>query len=268
MIRQPVVAGTFYPSDAATLRVQIEGFIDKGCKKEKVLGIVSPHAGYMYSGKVAGAVFSHSIIPETALILAPNHSGYGPPYSVWPDGSWRTPLGEVAIDVELVQELLSECDLLKKDRDAHKAEHSAEVMVPFLQYFNPRIKLVVIVTSSSNLNELKTIGIGISSALRRLRPDALVIASSDMTHYESQQSANKKDKMAINEILALNEDGLYNKVVLEMNISMCGVFPVILMLVCSKERGAKAGELVLYKTSGDTTGDYDQVVGYAGIIIK
>ncbi len=267
MIRQPVVAGTFYPSDAATLRAQIEGFVDKGCKKEKALGIVAPHAGYMYSGKVAGAVYSHSIIPETALILAPNHTGYGPSYSIWPDGSWRTPLGDVAIDVELVQELVSECDLLEKDKDAHKAEHSAEVMVPFLQYFNPKIKLAVIVISSGNLNELKTIGTSISSALRRLRPDALVIASSDMTHYESQQSANKKDRMAINEILVLNEDELYNKV-LGMNISMCGIFPAISMLVCSKGRGAKAGELVLYKTSGDTTGDYDQVVGYAGIIIR
>ncbi len=267
MIRQPVVAGTFYPSDAVTLRAQIEGFVDKGCKKEKALGIVAPHAGYMYSGKVAGAVYSHSIIPETALILAPNHSGYGPPCSIWPDGSWRTPLGDVPIDVELVQELVSECDLLEKDKDAHKAEHAAEVMVPFLQYFNPRIKLAVIVISSGNLNELKTIGTSISSALRRLRPDALVVASSDMTHYESQQSANKKDKMAIDEILALNEDGLYGKV-LGMNISMCGIFPAISMLVCSKGRGAKAGELVLYKTSGDTTGDYDQVVGYAGIIIR
>ena len=217
MIRQPVVAGTFYKSDAKILRAQIEGFIDKGCKKEKALGIVAPHAGYDYSGKVAGAVFSHSIIPETALILAPNHSGYGPPYSIWPDGSWRTPLGDVAIDVELVQELVSECDLLEKDRDAHKAEHAAEVMVPFLQYFNPRIKLAVVVISSGNLNELKTIGANISSALRRLRPDTLVIASSDMTHYESHQSANKKDKIAINEILALNEDELYNKV-LGMNI--------------------------------------------------
>lgn len=267
MVRQPVVAGTFYPSDAATLKAQIEGFIDKGCKKEKAFGIVAPHAGYMYSGKVAGAVFSHAAIPEAALILAPNHSGYGPPYSIWPDGSWRTPLGDVAIDVELVQELISECDLLEKDRDAHRAEHSAEVMVPFLQYFNPEIKLAVIVISSDNFNELKTIGANISSALGRIRPDILVIASSDMTHYEPQQSAKKKDRMAINEILALNEDGLYDTV-LGMNISMCGISPAIALLVCSKERGARSGELVLYRTSGDTTGDYEQVVGYAGIIIK
>ncbi|MDO8092550.1 MAG: AmmeMemoRadiSam system protein B, partial [Candidatus Brocadiales bacterium] len=242
MIRQPVVAGTFYPSDAEALRAQIEGFVDKGCKKEKVLGIVAPHAGYMYSGKVAGTVFSHSIIPESSLILAPNHSRYGPPFSIWPDGSWRTPLGDVAIDVELVQELLSECDLLEKDKNAHKAEHSAEVMVPFLQYFNPKIKLAVIVIASGNLDELKTVGNNIASVLKRVKQDTLVIASSDMTHYESQQSANKKDKIAINEILALNEDELYKKVILEMNISMCGIFPAISMLVCSKERGAKTGK--------------------------
>ncbi|MGR3311497.1 MAG: AmmeMemoRadiSam system protein B [Candidatus Brocadiales bacterium] len=267
MVRQPVVAGSFYPLDAATLRAQIEGFIDKGCTKERVLGIVAPHAGYAYSGKVAGAVFSHSIIPETALILAPNHSGYGPLYSIWPNGSWRTPLGDVAIDVELVQELLYECDILEKDKDAHKAEHSAEVMVPFLQCFNPKIKVAVIVISSSNFSEIKTFGVNISSAIKRVRPNTLVIASSDMTHYESRQSANRKDKVAINEILALNEYGLYDKVH-EMDISMCGVSPVISMLVCSKERGARHGELVLYGTSGDTTGDYEQVVGYAGIIIK
>lgn len=267
MIRQPAVAGSFYSRDAAQLKSDIEGFVIKDCKKQVVLGIVSPHAGYMYSGRVAGNLYSRIKIPDTVIILAPNHTGYGAPYSIWPGGLWRTPLGDVKVDEEVVNELVRTCNLVEKDLEAHLYEHAAEVQIPFIQYFNPHSKIVAMVISSRDITDLKNIGKSLSSVLQKLRPDALVAASSDMTHHESQVSASRKDRIAIDEILALNEDNLYNKVH-EMHITMCGIYPAVIMLACSKERGAKKAELVRYETSGDITGDYDQVVGYAGIMIS
>lgn len=267
MIRHPAVAGTFYSGNAAQLKSDIEGFVMKDCEKQAALGIVSPHAGYIYSGRVAGNLYSKIKIPDTAVILAPNHTGFGVPYSIWPGGLWRTPLGDAVVDEEIVNELVRECDFIEKDKEAHLYEHAAEVQIPFLQYFKPDIKIVSMVISSRNIDELKTIGKSLSEVLKKLRPDALVVASSDMTHRESQTSANKKDRIAINEILALNEDNLYRKVQ-DLHITMCGIYPAVIMLVCSKGRGAKKAELVRYETSGDTTGDYNQVVGYAGIMVN
>ncbi|MFN3531338.1 MAG: AmmeMemoRadiSam system protein B [Candidatus Brocadia sp.] len=267
MIRQPAVAGSFYSSGATQLKSDIEGFVFKDCEKQAALGIVSPHAGYMYSGRVAGVLYSRIKIPDTVIILAPNHTGYGVPYSIWPGGLWRTPLGDVRVDEEVVNELVRTCNLIEKDQEAHLYEHAAEVQIPFIQYFNSHSKIVAMVISSRDITDLKNIGKSLSSVLQKLRPDALVVASSDMTHHESQASANRKDRIAIDEILALNEDNLYNKVH-EMHITMCGIYPAITMLVCSKDRGAKKAELVRYETSGDITGDYDQVVGYAGIMVS
>lgn len=267
IIRQPAVAGSFYSSNPTQLQSDIEGFVVRDCDKQAVLGIISPHAGYIYSGRVAGHLYSRIKIPDTVVILAPNHTGYGLPCSIWPGGQWRTPMGDVKVAEEVVEELIHVCNLLEKDREAHLYEHAAEVQIPFIQYFNPRSEIVVIVISRRNIAELKNIGKKLSQVLQKLRPDALVVASSDMTHHESQTSANRKDKIAIGEVLALNEDALFSKVQ-EMNITMCGIYPAVTMLVCSKERGAKRAELVRYETSGDITGDYDHVVGYAGIMVN
>ncbi|KKO20104.1 MAG: hypothetical protein BROFUL_01179 [Candidatus Brocadia fulgida] len=267
IIRQPAVAGSFYSDNPTQLQSDIEGFVVRDCDKQPVLGVISPHAGYIYSGRVAGNLYSRITIPDTVVILAPNHTGYGAPYSIWPGGQWRTPLGDVTIDEVVVEELTDACSLLEKDRAAHLYEHAAEVQIPFIQYFNPRSEIVVIVLSARSVEDLKNIGKKLSQVLQKLRPHALVVASSDMTHHESQASANRKDKIAIGEVLAMNEDALYSKV-REMNITMCGIYPAVTMLVCSKERGAKRAELVRYETSGDITGDYDHVVGYAGIIVR
>lgn len=267
MIRRPAVAGSFYSGDASQLRGDIEDYVINDCKKHPALGIVSPHAGYIYSGLVAGNLYSRIKIPDTVVILAPNHTGCGVAYSIWPGGVWRTPLGDVEVDEKVVDELAHVCPLVEKDQEAHLDEHAAEVQIPFIQYFNPNVKIVVIVISAGNIADLKNIGSGLSQVLQKLRPDALVVASSDMTHYESQASASRKDKIAINEILSLDEDALYRKVS-DMNITMCGIYPTIAMLVCSKERGAKKAELVRYQTSGDVSGDYDKVVGYAGIMVS
>ncbi|MDR4508502.1 MAG: AmmeMemoRadiSam system protein B [Candidatus Brocadiaceae bacterium] len=267
MIRQPAVAGSFYSRDAVQLRSDVKHFLVTVYKKQTVLGIVAPHAGYLYSGRVAGNLYSRITIPDTVVILSPNHTGCGAPYSIWPNGSWRTPLGETEVNEELVNELVSLCDLLEKDQEAHVSEHAAEVQLPFIQQLNPQAKIVVIVLSSGNISDLKQIGICLSQAIKKICPKALVVASSDMSHHESQASANKKDKIAIHEILSLNENNLYEKVH-EMHITMCGIYPAVTMLTCSKERGAKNAELVRYETSGDITGDYNHVVGYAGIMIS
>lgn len=265
--RQPAVAGSFYPGNAIQLLASIEGYTTIVTEKQSVLGVVSPHAGYQYSGRVAGELYSRITIPDTVVIIAPNHTGYGVPYSLWPGGSWHTPLGNVEVHEEIVAELARSCDILEKDREAHLYEHAAEVQIPFLQHFNPSVKIVVMVISSHNISDLRYIGMSLSRVLQRLSPHSLVVASSDMTHYEPQVDANKKDKIAINEILSLNEDDLYNKVH-ALGITMCGICPAFIMLVCSKARGATKAELVRYETSGDTTGDYNAVVGYAGIIIR
>jgi AmmeMemoRadiSam system protein B len=267
MVRQPVVAGSFYPGNKNELIGALKTLLGEKLEKQRVLGAISPHAGYVYSGQVMGSVFSRIEVPDTVVILTPNHTGYGRPYSLWPEGSWHTPLGETAIDEELVGEILNSCDLIEKDKEAHVREHAAEVILPFLQYINPRVKIVVIVVQTSQLEDLEIIGKSIGQVLKKTSPSTLVVASSDMTHYESSESANQKDKSAIAEIVALREEGLYN-VVRESNITMCGVCPVISMIVCSKERGAASAELIKYATGGDVSGDYEQVVGYAGVIVK
>ncbi len=267
MVRPPVVAGSFYPGSRNELIDTLKTLVGEKLGRQRVLGAISPHAGYVYSGQVMGSVFSRIEVPDTVVILTPNHTGYGRPYSLWPEGCWKTPLGEIATDEELVSEILNSCDLIEKDKEAHVREHAAEVILPFLQYINPRVKIVVIVVQTSQLEDLEIIGKSIGQVLKKTSPSTLVVASSDMTHYESHESANQKDKSAIAEIVALREEGLYN-VVRESNITMCGVCPVISMIVCSKERGATKAELIKYATSGDVSGDYEQVVGYAAVIIE
>ncbi|MGQ3684542.1 MAG: AmmeMemoRadiSam system protein B [Candidatus Loosdrechtia sp.] len=267
MIRKPVAAGSFYRSDALQLRNDIEGLVSKDCERRAALGVVAPHAGYVYSGRVAGCLYSKIVIPDTVVILSPNHTGMGSAYSIWPGGSWITPLGEVKVNEDVVYGLVQDCGLIEKDQDAHLDEHAAEVQLPFLQYFNPRVRIVVMVLSCRNIADIRAIGKSLSSVLQKSCPDALVVASSDMTHYESQVSVKRKDTIAIDEILALNEDNLYKKVT-GMSITMCGIYPVIAMMVCSRERGAEKAELLRYGTSGDVSGDYEHVVGYAGIMIS
>lgn len=266
-VRLPVVSGSFYPASKAALIEELRKHLDEKAERKKVLGLICPHAGYTYSGRVMGSVFSAIEVPDTVVILAPNHTGLGSHFSIWPEGYWRTPLGEVPTDEELVQEMRAACNLVKIDKEAHIREHSAEVILPFLQYMNPEVKIAVIVIRSNRYEDLKVFGKSIGGVLMRIRKNGLVIASSDMTHYESQQSANRKDMLAISEITALRERELY-RVVQDNHITMCGIYPAISMLVCSKERAATKAELIRYETSGVVSGDYDHVVGYAGIVVE
>ncbi len=266
MVRRAVVADSFYPADKSRLLAQLESLVRTGGSTEKVLGAVSPHAGYIYSGPVAGQVFSRIQVPGAVVLLAPNHTGLGAVFAACAD-DWQTPLGEVATDRELLQTLGSEFPELTEDHVAHAHEHSAEVQLPFIKYANPDAKVVGIVLMSNDLANLTKLGRAIASAIRKLGRDALVLASSDMTHYEVRESAEAKDRLAIDQILALNPDGLWETVKTQ-RISMCGVAPVTAMLVACKELGAKSATLVEYATSGDVTGDYSQVVGYAAITVK
>ena len=267
MNRQPVVAGQFYPASASQLRTMIEKMVDEKAEREDVIGLVSPHAGYVYSGPVAGAVISRVKFKDTFIILGPNHTGRGEPLSIMTEGKWQTPLGDVEIDTELAQHLLSITRHLQKDEAAQQFEHSIEVQLPFLQYFKPDIKIVPITLSFASLDAYKEIGEEIARAIIDTGREAVLMASSDMTHYEPHDTAAKKDRRAINAILHLDEDELFRQVE-EHHITMCGVAPVASLIVAAREMGATSAELVRYQTSGDTSGDYSAVVGYAGIIIK
>jgi AmmeMemoRadiSam system protein B len=262
-VRKPAVAGQFYSGKEDALRKSIEQMLCKAESKIKATGIVSPHAGFMYSGPVAGHVYSNIEIPGTVVILGPNHTGIGEPYAIMTEGKWLMPFGEVEIESSLAKDILNSSQLIKEDLNAHKLEHSLEVQVPFLQYFRPDIKIVPIVIGGGAFLE---IGEAIAKGLKKHKKDFLIVASSDMTHYESHESAKKKDKLAIDAMLKLDEKEMLNKI-RKHKISMCGYGPASIMLIASKILGAKNAKLVRYMTSGDTSGDYSAVVGYAGIAV-
>lgn len=267
MLRNPVVAGMFYPGSASALEAQLEGFIDEQAPREDVLGLISPHAGYMYSGPVAGAVISRVRFTDTFVIAGPNHTGLGQPFSIMTEGTWRTPLGDVSIDSALAARILEKCPHLDSDHIAHLEEHSIEVQLPFLQHFKRDVSIVPITLSRGTGVIYKEIGVAIAAALGELEQEAVIMASSDMTHYDSQESAAAKDSKAIEAILALDEDELLRRVV-ELHITMCGYGPAVSLIAACKALGAGKAELVLYQTSGDISGDYSSVVGYAGVLIK
>jgi len=267
VIRGPVVAGQFYPASPDELRKMIASMVDEKAAKKDVIGVVSPHAGYPYSGPVAGAVLSRIKFKGTFVILGPSHTGQGKPFSIMTEGSWKTPLGQVEIDSDLGKKMLAGSSHLQEDALAHQYEHSIEVQIPFLQYFKPDVRIVPIVLAHATPEIYKQIGREIAQAVKESKRDVVLMASSDMTHYEPQELAKQKDNEAIKAMLDLDEDELLKRVE-EMNISMCGYAPVAALIAAAKELGAKSAELVKYQTSGDTTGDYSSVVGYAGIIFS
>jgi AmmeMemoRadiSam system protein B/AmmeMemoRadiSam system protein A len=266
MIRKPAVAGQFYPAQADKLREFIRGMVSETAVKEEVIGLVSPHAGYIYSGPVVGATISKVKFKDTFIVLGPNHTGMGKPLSIMTKGSWETPLGQVEIDSELAEKILATSRHLQEDPGSHQYEHSIEVQIPFLQYFKKDFRIVPITMAYSDATAYKELGKEIAQAVKDLNKKVVIIASSDMTHYEPQESAQRKDSHAIEAILELNENELLRRVS-ELNISMCGYAPTVSLISAAKKLEATRAELVRYQTSGDTTGDYSAVVGYAGIIL-
>lgn len=267
-VRMPAVAGQFYPSSAGELKNLIEEFAPKKNNKQDAIACILPHAGYVYSGRVAVETVASVNIKNRIILLGPNHTGYGADFSIISSGEWVTPLGRVKIDEPLSQAIIKHCDFLVQEPSAHQHEHSLEVELPILQYFKNSFEIVPISILSGNTQMLKKLGASLAQAVKEL-PDeksVMLIASSDMTHYEPQGVAEKKDRAAIDAIIQLNEDRLIQKIK-ELNISMCGYAPAVAVITAAKLLGAKSGRLVKYQTSGDVTGDKTSVVGYAGITI-
>lgn len=269
MRREPAVAGSFYPANPAKLRGEVDAFLADARveRPEPAIGVVSPHAGYMYSGRVAGAVLAKVRIPQKAIILCPNHTGLGAYAAVNREGSWRTPLGEVPIDTTLADKLVRAAPFLEDDVMAHRREHALEVQLPFLQELRPDLAFVPLCLSHFNYPDCVALGEAMAEVIGESAGEILMVASSDMNHYESQERTLQKDQRAIDCILDLNPEKLYRRVH-EEHISMCGIIPTTCMLVAALALGAKEAELVRHATSGDVTGDFSGVVGYAGILVK
>ena len=268
MIRQPAVAGQFYEGHPDALRKDVESRLDPAAQKEDALGCACPHAGYMYSGNVTGAVLSAVNIPGTVIVISFSHRGLGERYAIWPDGAWKTPLGKVPVNEPLASKLLETSSLLVSDTETFAFEHSGEVMLPFLQVLRPDVDVVMVsVYPVSPLDDLQTIGREMGAVLKETESRPLVLASTDMTHYAPAATAEKQDRLAIHEMLRLDEARLF-EVVRDNDISMCGVCPVVVTIACVKELGAKTARLVRYENSGKATHDDSSVVAYAGLIFK
>ncbi|MBI5445025.1 MAG: AmmeMemoRadiSam system protein B [Deltaproteobacteria bacterium] len=266
MVRKPAVAGQFYPGTADRLRAFLDEAMPPRPDRIRAVGVVAPHAGYVYSGKVAGEVFGRVEVPSAALLLGPNHTGRGAVAAVAPEGAWATPLGEAPIDADLSAALRAASPLLTEDDLAHAREHSLEVEVPFLQHRNPAIKIVPIALRLRSAAEIESLGNAIASVLAARPEPCLLVASSDMSHYEPEARTRAKDAQAIEKVLALDPKGLLD-VTGRAKITMCGVIPTAVLLTAARRLGATRGELAAYTTSGETSRDYDAVVGYAGILI-
>lgn len=280
MIRSPAVAGAFYEGTREALKAQIEecythqlgpGRVPaKSSRTEgKILGMVSPHAGYLYSGPVAAWGFCQLIeeeLPESVVLLGPNHYGLGSEVAVMPTGRWRTPLGEVEVDEDLAKEIADSSSLIQLDETAHRKEHSLEVQLPFLQYgYGEAFKIVPICMMSQDLESSQEIGKVLGETLEGR--NVLIIASTDLTHYEPAALANTKDAKVLEAILSMNS-GRVHEVVSELSVSMCGSGPVMAILTAASLLGAQKVRLLKYASSGDITGDYAAVVGYASLVIE
>lgn len=269
-VRHPAVAGRFYPGNPDDLRAEVRGYLDQASVADqarlRALGCLVPHAGYMYSGHVAGALFGRIEIPERCIVLCPNHTGMGQALAIMSEGAWETPLGAVAIDTELAGALKQTFPLLQEDTAAHRAEHAAEVELPFLQLRQPNVRFVPIALGTGQFEALEHLGHALGEVISAHKERVLIVASSDMNHYESDGVTRAKDHRAIERILSLDARGLYD-VVRQQQISMCGFGPAVAMLTATRQLGARSAELVKYATSGDVSGDRKMVVGYAGVVV-
>ena len=267
MLRPSAVAGQFYPSDPRELTRLIQKFAtcEPGTEKLRVRACLVPHAGYIYSGGVAGAVFSRIHLPKRIIVVGVRHSPPGADLAILSEGAWRTPLGDVPLDGEIAKELKEHCLHLREDSVAHRREHSLEVEIPFLQVLDPGFTFAPVAVGTLRFSDLHELGLAIGSVLQKHQEEILIVTSSDMNHYEDDETTRHKDAKAIERLKALDAQGLYETCRSE-RISMCGLGPAITMLTAMKEIGAERGELIRYSTSGEVSGDNDAVVGYAGMV--
>lgn len=266
MIRRPCVAGQFYPGEPERLRAALKEYISPKAAR-KAVAIIVPHAGYIYSGPVAGAVFSEVAIPDDVILIGPNHTGLGAPVSLMAEGIWETPLGKVNINQELASLLLASSKLISNDAGAHTREHSLEVQLPFIQTLNKNASIAPITVMHTGPSGCAAIGKAIAGAIKEWGREVLIVISSDMNHYEDEETTRVKDRLAIDKVLALEPDGLL-EVTARKDITMCGAVPAAIGINAALALGAAKTRLVAHTTSGEVSGDFEQVVGYAGIIIE
>jgi AmmeMemoRadiSam system protein B len=269
-MRYPAVAGAFYTSSASQLRAEVKGYLAAAAKaveaKER-LAIICPHAGYAYSGRCAA--YSYASCSNwrkpglTAVIIGPNHTGAGTPVSVSFE-DWKTPLGEIKCDVQLAEAIVKGSGIARRDELAHFSEHSSEVQVPFLQTVAPQARMVGICMGYQDIDSAVDLGKAIFAAIKSAKRNAIVIASSDFTHYEPAESAKKKDTPAIERLLALDEKG-FEELAEARSLSICGHGPIAAAMHYAKLAGAKKCELLKYTNSGEATGDLGSVVSYASL---
>ena len=269
MLRLPAVAGRFYPADPKELTSVVRKYSqpDSEHPSMPVKACLVPHAGYMYSGHVAGAVFARVALPKKIILLGVRHYPRGEPAAILSSGAWRTPLGDAPIDEEFASAVRQECPALREDGVAHSTEHSLEVQVPFLQTLAPGFSFVPVALGTVEFESLVRVGEGIARVLGGTKDDVLLLTTSDLNHYEDDATTRVKDHKAIDRLLAFDARGLYDTC-RNQEISMCGLGPAVSMLTALHALGAKNAELVKYATSADVSGDRSQVVGYAGMIFR
>lgn len=266
MIRRPAVAGQFYPGNRDELMGELDRLVPHMVEKRKVLGVISPHAGYIYSGATAGRLLASIKIPRTVVIIGPNHHGAGALAALSPDDEWQTPLGNVSVAKNLSSILMEKLPAIKEDTLAHLREHSLEVQVPFLQYLQKDLEILPLCIGFGDYPGAEMVGQALAAAIEQYGEEVLVLASSDMTHYESAESARSKDLLAIGHILELDPKGLVDTC-RSKKITMCGVMPSAVMLIAALKLGATRAELLEYTNSGEVTGDNRQVVAYASVAV-
>jgi AmmeMemoRadiSam system protein B len=266
MVRQSVVSGMFYPGDKKALARDLKQLIQYPDSVKRVKGLISPHAGYVYSGSCAGKGFGYVEVPGSVIIIGVNHRGLGHPLAVDGHDHWNTPLGDCPVDIELRERLVSESQVFAIDSQASLEEHSLEVQVPFIQTVNPDAEILPITVASMDFDELMLAGKEIAQCIKDAKKEVLIVASTDMSHYIDAGTADVEDHKAIEKIIALDPKGLY-EVVMQRRISMCGVSPTTIMLKAVVELGATKTELIEYTHSGKASGDYNQVVAYLSMVV-
>jgi AmmeMemoRadiSam system protein B len=265
-LREPAVAGRFYPGDAGALRQQVAELLGPAVRPEPALALVGPHAGYVYSGAIAGQTWARAVVPRRVVMMCPNHTGRGVPRSLWPGGGWRLPTGVVPVDEALGEALVAHCGAAP-DRAAHLHEHALEVHLPFALARQPELRIAALCLGGLSHPESREVGEGLAMVVRESDEPVLVVASTDMSHYIAADEAAALDGMALARIQALDPEGLH-RTVRSHRISMCGVLPTTVALFAARALGATQAELVRYGNSGERSGDYTKVVGYAGMLVR
>lgn len=266
MIRKATVAGRFYPGTRAALSEALGKLLGNG-PTEDALAMLAPHAGYVFSGAVAGNVYASVNVPGRVVLIGPNHTGLGARAAVMASGEWEIPLGRLRVDAEAASEVIGSSPLFSGDTEAHLLEHSIEVQLPFIYALNPGAMIVPITVMHACPDECEEMGRAIAGVISSRKGGTLIVASTDMNHFETDRVTRRKDALAIARVLALDAKGLL-EVTSKEDITMCGSVPSAVAIFAARALGAKRARLVKYATSGDVNGDLSQVVGYAGIVIK